>query len=216
MQAAVFDMDGVLIDSEPLWRRAERAAFARVGLDLSDSDCRQTMGLRSDEVVDLWYRRRPWSGVGLDEVVRDMEGRVANLVRSEGRPLPGVECAIDELRRAGIRLALASSSDRELIRVVLATLGLEDSFEVVCSAVDEDRGKPDPAVYLSAIRGLGVAAAECVAFEDSVAGVASAASAGLRVIAVPAANQFDDAGFEAADLKLRSLEEFSVEVLSSL
>ena len=137
MEAAIFDMDGVLIDSEPLWRRAERAAFSRVGLELSDEDCKQTMGLRSDEVVALWYRRHPWPGASPDEVIRDMESRVAGLVRSEGQALPGVERAIDELRASGVRLALASSSAPGLIRVVLTTLGLEDAFEVVCSAADE-------------------------------------------------------------------------------
>lgn len=216
MKAAIFDMDGVLIDSEPLWRRAERAAFARVGLELSDEDCKQTMGLRSDEVVALWYRRHPWSGASTDEVLQDMESGVAGLVRSEGQALPGVERTIGELRSSGVRLALASSSAPELIRVVLTTLGLEDAFEVVCSAVDEERGKPDPAVYLSAIRRLGVPPAACVAFEDSVAGVASARSAGLRVIAVPASDQFDDPGFDAAQLKLGSLDEFSVVMLSDL
>jgi sugar-phosphatase len=216
MEAAIFDMDGVLIDSEPLWRRAERAAFSRVGLELSDEDCKQTMGLRSDEVVALWYRRHPWSGASPEEVLRDMESRVAALVSSEGRALPGVERAIDELRSSGIRLALASSSAPGLIRVVLSTLGFEEAFEVVCSAIDEERGKPDPAVYLSAIRRLGVSPAACVAFEDSVAGVASARSAGLRVVAVPAADQFDDPGFDTAELKLASLEEFSLEMLSKM
>jgi sugar-phosphatase len=216
MRGAVFDMDGLLIDSEPLWRQAEQAAFARVGIELDDDACRQTMGLRSDEVVALWYRRRPWSGPSVDDVLEDLEGRVADLVRSQGRALPGVVRTLAELRRRGFRLAVASSSAPELIRIVLTTLELENLFEVVCSAVDEEYGKPDPAVYLTATRELGIPPGDCVAFEDSIAGVASARAAGLRVIAVPAPEQYHDVGFDKAHLKIRSLVDFDVGVLDSI
>ncbi len=213
MKAAIFDMDGLIIDSEPLWRFAERTAFARVCLELSDDDCRRTTGLRSDEVVEFWYVRHPWNGVGRDDVVRDLESRVADLISSRGQPMPGVERTLDLLRGAGVRLGLASSSSHELIGVVLATLGLNDAFEVICSGADEERGKPDPAVYLTAIRRLGIEAADGVAFEDSVAGVKAAHAAGLFVIAVPAAADFDDPGFAVADLKLASLEDFRLQIL---
>jgi sugar-phosphatase len=209
-------MDGLLIDSEPLWRRAEQAAFARVGIELTDEMCRETMGLRSDEVVALWHQRRPWSGVSREDVRRDMESRVAELVRTEGCMLPGVEQTIEKLQRAGFATALATSSAPWLIEVVLATLGLSEVFRVSCSAVDEERGKPDPAVYLTAVRGLGIPATDCVAFEDSLAGVESARAAGLKVIAVPAPEQYLLSGFDQADLKLRTLEEFEIDLLDTI
>jgi sugar-phosphatase len=214
MRAVIFDMDGLIIDSEPLWRLAERAAFARVGLELSDNDCRRTTGLRSDEVVGYWFDRRPWSGIGPEDVVRDLESRVAELISTQGRALPGVHRAIDLLQGAGLRLALASSSSHELIRVVLVALGLENTFEVACSAADEAKGKPDPAVYRTTVRRLGVEPAEVVAIEDSAAGVQAARAAGLRVIAVPAPADFDDPRFDIADLKLRSLEEFELRLIA--
>ena len=210
MKAAIFDMDGLIIDSEPLWRLAERAAFARVGLELSDDDCRLTTGLRSDEVVGYWFDRRPWAGISQADVVRDLETRVADLISVRGRALPGVHRAIDLLQDAGLRLALASSSSHELIRVVLATLGFKNTFEVVCSAADEAKGKPDPAVYLTTVRRLAIEPAEVVAIEDSAAGVQAAHAAGLFVVAVPAAADFDDSRFDIADLKLRSLEDFDL------
>ena len=213
MQAAIFDMDGLIIDSEPLWRLAERAAFARVGLELSDEDCRRTTGLRSDEVVGFWFDRRPWSDIDPEDVVRDLESRVAELISTQGGVMPGVHRAIDLLHGAGLRLALASSSSHDLIRVVLVALGLENTFEVVCSAADEAKGKPDPAVYLTTVRRLGVEPAEVVAIEDSAAGVQAARAAGLRVIAVPAAADFDDPRFDIADLKLRSLENFDLRLI---
>jgi len=214
MQAAIFDMDGLIIDSEPLWRLAERAAFARVGLELSDEDCRRTTGLRSDEVVGFWFDRRPWSDIDPEDVVRDLESRVAELISTRGRVMPGVHRAIDLLHGAGLRLALASSSSHELIRVVLVALGLENTFEVVGSAADEAKGKPDPAVYLTTTRRLGIEPAECVAIEDSAAGVQAAHAAGLFVVAVPAVADFDDPRFDIANLKLHSLEDFDLRLIA--
>ena len=214
MNAAIFDMDGLIIDSEPLWRLAERAAFARVGLELSDDDCRRTTGLRSDEVIGYWFARHPWTTLSQEEVVRDLEVRVADLISARGVALPGVRVAIEHLRGAGVRLALASSSSHDLIRVVLAALGMEDTFEVLSSGADEERGKPDPAVYLTTVQRLGLPANECVAFEDSAAGVRAAHAAGCRVIAVPAGADFDDPRFDLADLKLRSLTDFDLGLIS--
>ena len=210
MKAAIFDMDGLIIDSEPLWRLAERAAFARVGLELGDDDCRRTTGLRSDEVVRYWFARHPWTGVSREDLVRDLESRVAHLIATRGRALPGVHRTLDLLSGAGVRLGLASSSSHDLISVVLATLGLDGTFEVSCSGADEARGKPDPAVYLTTISRLGIESSDGVAFEDSVAGVQAAHAAGLYVVAVPAVADIDDPGFDGADLKLRSLEDFGL------
>jgi sugar-phosphatase len=213
MKAAIFDMDGLIIDSEPLWRLAEREVFATVGLELTDEGCRRTTGLRSDEVVGYWFERRPWTGVDRTEVVRELENGVSRLISERGRALPGVHRAIDLIRGAGLRLALATSSSHEIIHVVLSTLGLVDVFEFACSAADEDRGKPDPAVYLTTVDRLGVAAGDCLAFEDSVAGVRAARAAGTFTIAVPAPDDFDDTGFDPADLKLRSLADFDLKLL---
>ena len=216
MKAAIFDMDGLIIDSEPLWRLAERESFARVGLELSDDDCRRTTGLRSDEVIGYWFARHPWTTLSQEEVGRDLEVRVADLISARGVALPGVRVAIEHLRDAGLRLALASSSSHDLIRVVLAALGMEDTFEVLSSGADEERGKPDPAVYLTTVQRLGLPANECVAFEDSAAGVQAAHAAGLFVVAVPAAADFRDPGFDIADLKLRSLEDFDLRLIDPL
>ena len=208
IRAVIFDMDGLLIDSEPLWRLAERAAFARVGLELSDADCRQTTGLRADEVVAYWYRRRPWRGTDPARVLDDLDRRVKQLIRAKGRELPGAREAINAAARAGLRLALASSSTAGVIEVVLSHLGLIGRFEVVASGADEARGKPDPAVYLTTLRRLGLAAADCVALEDSAAGVAAAHAAGIFVVAVSAPDELGDPRFDIADLRLASLEDF--------
>ncbi len=216
MQAIIFDMDGVLIDSEPLWRRAEREVFAEQGLILSDDDCKRTMGLRTDELVAYWYRQHRWLARTQSVVAETINSRVAELVAAHGAPLPGAVDAVRAASGSGLPVGLASSSSLDLIELVVHALGLERCFSVLCSAEDEERGKPDPAVYLTTARRLGVPADGCVAIEDSVRGVTAALAAEMRVVAVPPPGHFDDAEFDAAHLKLRSLEEFSVELLRSL
>ena len=214
MKAAIFDMDGILIDSEPLWRRGERETFAKVGLELSEAECERTMGLRSDEVIRYWYERAPWPGPSPDEVDDRLTARMAELIAEHGQPMPGVEHAIGAARAAGLRLALATSSRPELIGVVLQRLGFEGTFEVTRSAVDEVRGKPDPAVFLRAARELGVTPVECVVIEDSLAGVKAARAAAMRVVAVPPGHLFDEPGYDAADFKLESLSGITIEMLT--
>jgi sugar-phosphatase len=213
MRAVIFDMDGLIVDSEPLWRLAERATFAEVGLDLSDADCERTMGMRSDEVIRFWFDEHPWTGRSLAEVEERLENRVRELIAERATAMPGVEHAMAMARAEGLLLGLASSSSPALIDAVLEKLKLMDHFAAVCSAVDEVHGKPDPAVFLSAASMLDVAPTECVAIEDSLAGVRSARDAGMRVIAVPPPHLIDDPGYDIANIKLGSLEDLSSEMI---
>ncbi len=214
MKAAIFDMDGILIDSEPLWRQAEMQVFAAVGLELSEAECERTMGLRSDEVIRYWYGRAPWAGPSPDELDDQLTALMQELIAEHGRPMPGVGDAIAAARGAGLRLALATSSRPELIGAVLGRLGLDGTFEIALSAVDEARGKPDPAVFLRAARELGAAPGDCVVIEDSQAGVQAGHAAGMRVIAVPPPHLFEAPGYDLADVKLRSLAEITGEMLA--
>lgn len=212
-QAVIFDMDGVLVDSEPLWRQAERQTFAEVGIKLTDSDCESTMGLRTDEVIKYWYEKLPWDGPSLAEVESRLEARVGELIKERATAMPGVERSIEMAREEGLLLGLATSSTPFLIDVVLAKLGVTKVFSVTHSAVEEKLGKPDPAVFLTTARLLGVEPTQCLAIEDSAAGVRSAKAAGMRVIAVPPGHLVDEMVYDEADIKLRSLEELTVEML---
>jgi len=202
----LFDMDGVLIDSEPLWRRAEIESFAEVGLVLSDADCRQTQGLRIDEAVSYWFHRTPWPGPSCDAVSETIVERVAALVQSEGEPMAGVHESILAATRRGWRLGLASSSPRFLIDSVLDRFGLRDAFEAVHSAEHESFGKPHPAVYLSTAAALQITPQRCVAIEDSINGVISAVAAQMACIAIPAPESREDPRFAIASRRLASLE----------
>jgi len=213
MRAVIFDMDGVLVDSEPLWRLAERQIFAEVGLELTDADCERTMGMRSDEVIEHWFRLSPWEGASCAEVEARLEARMRELITEQATAMPGVEESIGLARTEGLVLGLATSSAPPLIEAVLTRLGLNDAFAIAHSAIDEELGKPHPAVFLTTARLLGVEPAECVAIEDSVAGVRSANAAGMRVIAVPPPHLFDVADYDEADIKLHSLQELSPDML---
>jgi mannitol-1-/sugar-/sorbitol-6-/2-deoxyglucose-6-phosphatase len=212
-EAVVLDMDGVLIDTEPVWRAAQSAVFAGFGVALSERDLLESTGQPIEELIPVW-RRRSVAGDGMaeraDPGLTDAEiadliiDRVIAHVAAEGRPMPGVTAAIALFERCGLRLAIASSSPLRLIDAVCDRLGLT-RITVRCSAMDEARGKPAPDVYLTAARRLGVTAVSCLALEDSPNGIASARAAGMRCVAVPDPLLADDPRYREADLVLPSL-----------
>lgn len=211
MNAAIFDMDGLLIDSEPLWQEAEVAVFNSIGVPLTRELCRETVGVRLDAVVRRWYEKFPWRGESLEAVEARILEEVSRLIVRRGKPMPGVRETIDLLGAAKYGLAVASSSPLQLIQTALDTFGLTESFSVLHSAEAEGEGKPHPAVYLSAMSRLGVDPTNCIAFEDSAIGVRAAKSAGAWVIAVPDRADISSPDFADADVVLSSLTNFSMQ-----
>ena len=211
MKAAIFDMDGLLIDSEPLWQEAEITVFRSVGVPLTREMCRETVGVRLDEVVRHWHRKFPWRDESLEMVEARVLEEISRLIVSRGKPMPGVRKAIDLLIAANYVLAVASSSPMRLIRTALDTFELTEHFAVLHSAETEGEGKPNPAVYLSAMSRLGVDPSNCIALEDSTIGVRAAKSAGAWVIAVPDPADMSNPAFVDADVVLSSLTEFSMD-----
>lgn len=206
--AAIFDMDGLLIDSEPLWQDAEIAVYAPWDVPVTRDLCRATAGRRIDEVLTLWHERFDWRGPPVDEMVERVLAEVTQRIMDRGAALPGVHETMDSLKRAGLRLAIASSSPPPLIEAVVAKLGLADYLDLTHSGIFEPRGKPDPAVFLTAAEKLGVEPQRCLVFEDAPAGIAAGKAAGMTVIAVPSVFEPDDPGIQAADRVLRSLLDF--------
>ena len=209
IKAVIFDMDGVLIDSEPLWREAEIHVFKKVGIDLNNELCRQTTGFRTDETVAHWFSYKPWKGKSPEEVGEEIEETVCDIIDEKGMPAPGVHKIIGFFRNEGLPLALASSSSPEVIDSILSKLDLKDAFGIIHSAVHEEFGKPHPAVYITAARKLGVEPSHCLAVEDSLAGLIAAKSAKMRTIAIPEASNSNNPRFHIADLRLDSLADFS-------
>jgi HAD superfamily hydrolase (TIGR01509 family) len=183
IRAVVFDLDGVIIDSEQVWEEVRRAYVAEYGREFLPDSQDRMMGMSTGE----WSRHLA-EEVGVPrtpaEVADDVLGRMAERYRSDLPLIPGAVAAV---RRLGERfvLALASSSARILIDQVLATAGLTDAFTVTLSTEEVPRGKPSPDVYLAAADKLGLTPADCAAVEDSSNGLRSAGAAGMAVVAVP-------------------------------
>ena len=209
VEAVVLDMDGLLIDTEPVWRAAQSAVFAGIGVTLSERDLIDSTGQPVEELIPVWRRRSPGPDLAStelsdDEIADRIIDQVIGYVKARGQPMAGVTAAIALFERYGLRLAIASSSPLRLIDAVCDRLGLA-CIAVRCSAREEVRGKPAPDVYLTAARRLGVAAAACLALEDSPNGIASARSAGMRCVAVPDPLLAEDPRYREADLVLPSL-----------
>ncbi len=204
-RAVIFDMDGLLIDSEPLWWQAELEIFNDLGVPLQESMCHQTMGLRTSEVVNYWYKKFPWTEPNESAVAEKLISRVGELIMTVGQPMPGAVEVVQLCHQMQLPLALASSSSLYLIEIVLNKLGLQDTFNGINSGETEIYGKPHPAVYLTSAHRLGIHPTKCVAFEDSIRGIISAKAASMECIAVPAPAEGEDPRFAIADIKLDSL-----------
>jgi HAD superfamily hydrolase (TIGR01509 family) len=182
-EAVLFDMDGLLIDSEPLWLEAETAVMARLGADWTPADQAQLLGGSLVRTVRylLGKATRPASP---GQVADWLMSQVTELIRDRGVPLrPGARELLAEVAAAGLPHALVTSSERGFMDAVLVRTGLR--FDALVCADDVSMTKPDPEPYLLAAKLLGADPARCVALEDSPNGVASAQAAGCRVIAVP-------------------------------
>jgi HAD superfamily hydrolase (TIGR01509 family) len=215
IRAVVFDLDGVIIDSEGVWEEVRRAYVAKHGKQFLPDSQQRMMGMNTGE----WSRHLSEDvGVGVppEQVAAEVLGAMATRYRTSLPLIPG---SVEAVRRLGARftLALASSSARILIDQVLATAGLADAFQVTLSTEEVPRGKPAPDVYLAAADRLGLPPEVCAAVEDSSNGLRSAAAAGMAVIAVPHGvyPPAPDA-LAAAVLVVGSVDELTVEAVEKL
>jgi HAD superfamily hydrolase (TIGR01509 family) len=203
-RAVVFDMDGLLLDTETLWHKAETELFARHGETFTWDDRMAVMGTSFAMTADYFVRRlrRPADeGPGL---VQEMIELMHALVRRAVEARPGAVELVKRLRTDGVPLGLASNSPRFLVDDALATAGLTDAFDTIVTSDDVEHAKPAPDIYLLACERLGVDQADALALEDSASGVTAAKAAGLTVIGVP---QFAETDVSAADRVVDSLED---------
>jgi HAD superfamily hydrolase (TIGR01509 family) len=215
IRAVVFDLDGVLIDSEPVWEQVRRALVAERGGHWAPDAQRRLMGMSTPE----WARYLSEDlGVGLppDEVAREVIDRMAARYTQD---VPLMAGAADAVRRIAARwpLGVASSSPPRLIEIVLQSAGLRSSFSVVMSTEQVVHGKPAPDIYLAVTAKLGCPPPDCAAVEDSANGLRSAAAAGLRVVAIPQPRYPPEPeALAQASLVLPSLAELSTDAVSAL
>jgi HAD superfamily hydrolase (TIGR01509 family) len=199
----VFDLDGVIVDSEPVHERATDEYMASLGIPRDEALSQDMMGRRIRDLTDVLAKRL---GRPPDEVFAEREAIFWHLLERDGpRPMPGLEPAIARLKAAGLELAVATSGTRSYVDFTLERLGVAAAFKLVVSGEDVTHGKPDPETYLLAAELLGAGPADCVALEDTLHGVTAARAAGMHAVAVPnaltAGMDFSGANAVVADLE---------------
>ncbi|GAC1349924.1 MAG: beta-phosphoglucomutase [Ktedonobacteraceae bacterium] len=212
IQAVIWDLDGVIIDSADEHRRAWQRLAREEGIKLTDADFWATFGKRNDDIIAML-----WGPLSPEEVRRLADRKEAyfrELVRETAAPLPGAMELMQSLHEAGFMQALASSTPIENIQLISELLGLGRLLSVLVSGETVPRGKPAPDIGLKAAAELGVEPARCMVIEDAVAGVEAAHAAGMRCIAVTGNRNLP--GLRQAELMVRSLVEVDVERVRAL
>jgi mannitol-1-/sugar-/sorbitol-6-/2-deoxyglucose-6-phosphatase len=209
IKAVIFDMDGLLINSEPFWQKAEIEVFKLAGIELTKTMCHQTMGLRIDEAILYWHKifgLKKYSAKQVQELVMD---KVVEYIVQQGGPLRGVIDCLDFFEEKNIPIAIASSSYYKIIDAVVKKLNISSYFDLIVSAQDTEYGKPHPGIFIETAKRLQIAPQQCLVFEDSANGVLAALSAQMKVVAVPDNELKNKKEFLAADLVIDSLEKWN-------
>lgn len=208
LSAVIFDMDGLLVDSEPLWAEAADEVFKRYGVSLTHEQYITTTGLRTREFVQWWFRHFKIGEEELSRAEKHIIDLILDKVKYKARIMPGVDHIFDFFHRKQFKIGLASSSPIELIELVVEMSGISPFLDAVASAGELPYGKPHPQVYLNCAESLGVQPSECICFEDSFNGMIAAKAARMKCVVVPHHAQLKDERWGAADLKLSSLQNF--------
>ncbi|HBN08999.1 MAG TPA: hydrolase [Cyanobacteria bacterium UBA8530] len=181
--ALIFDMDGLLIDSEPLYQRTEKKILADYGItDFSILD--EAFGMKNEEAFEMYVERLALPADPLELLDRCREQMLV-LFKEELQLMPQAEACLETFHRKGYPMALASGSMRALLDTAVGRFGLEKYFSVTVSGDDVEHGKPDPEIFLLAAKKLGVKPSDCLVFEDAIHGVTAAKAAGMYCVAVP-------------------------------
>jgi mannitol-1-/sugar-/sorbitol-6-/2-deoxyglucose-6-phosphatase len=216
LNTVIFDMDGLLIDSEPLWKEAAEALFLTYGKQLTTQQYISTTGLRTKEFLAHWFNYFNLPGADIDGAEKKVVEDVIKLVAQKGNPMPGVPHIFNFFAERNFKIGLASSSPPQLINLVIEKLGIQNHLQAIASAAELDYGKPHPQVYLNCAQQLNAMPAECICFEDSFNGMIAAKAAKMKCVVVPSPHDAKSLAWEAADLKISTLNNFNELLLNSL
>lgn len=209
IKAVIFDMDGLLIDSEPFWQKTEKQIMAELGINITTEMQEATFGLRTDEQLHFWHQKFPWSDPDFKAMGEKYENIILDFFKNEAVLMDGADYILNFFKEKKIITALASSSSMELINGFIDKFDLRNYFQILNSAETEKYGKPHPSVYLETAKKLKTSPTECLAFEDSLHGVIAAKAAKMKVVAVPPNHKFEMEEYSIANLKINSLHDFT-------
>lgn len=216
IDTVLFDMDGLLLDTEPLWGEVMLNVARRHNIPISGDRFKETTGLRIYEVTDYWAHKYPWQGSSAQQVADEVLVEIIEEAKLRGGIMPGALDALKLLRANNYKTGLASSSPMVMIDALLKHYDLEQYFDVIVSADSVEMGKPHPGVFLHAAKQLNSNPIHCVVLEDSINGFLAGKSARMKVIMVPDVLNYHKPEFMLADAKLTSLVEFDLELLKVL
>ncbi len=212
-RAVIFDMDGVLADSEPLYLQGINEVLSEYGLAITEEDHNELLGAAVKPTWDFVFEKYS-PPASFDECVDRYDKTMERLLSNPRSSLPGVPELLAELKRRGIPCALASSSWPNWVKALLESTGLTDCFDIMVSSTAVENGKPAPDIFLHTAKLLGVEPSQCIVLEDSRAGVLAAKAAGMYTIQVRAASTALPP-LPEADLVLNSLSDFPFSLLDS-
>lgn len=208
IQAVIFDMDGLLIDSEPLWQEAGSETLSTFGINLTDEQYHSSTGLRTPEWIDHWFGYFGIDKAHAPEAIKTIEATAIAKIKARGEALPGVEYIMNYFHSRNIPIAIASSSPMKLIDEVVEKLSIGQFLQVKTSAENLAYGKPHPEVFINCAKELDMRPQHCLVFEDSFNGMIAAKAAKMKCAVVPAPSVQQELRWKAADLVLGSLNEF--------
>jgi mannitol-1-/sugar-/sorbitol-6-/2-deoxyglucose-6-phosphatase len=216
LNTVIFDMDGLLIDSEPLWKEAAEALFFTYRKELTTKQYLSTTGLRTREFLVYWFRHFNLPEADIASAETAIVNDVINIVKQKGKPMPGVHHIFNFFLERNFKIGLASSSPPALISLVVDLLGIKNHLQAISSAAGMAYGKPHPEVYLNCAEKLSAIPNECICFEDSFNGMIAAKAAKMKCVVVPSLHDSKNPAWEAADLKISTLTNFNGLLLDSL
>ncbi|SEL52607.1 sugar-phosphatase [Aquimarina amphilecti] len=211
-KAVIFDMDGVIVDSEKLWKKAEYETFTSLGVKVTEEHSEITKSMTTYEVTKFWYNKFPWKGKDLNTVEQMVISKVISLIETENCEIFGVKSFIEKLKIKNYKIGLATNSPNKIIPIVLNKINILHLFDAISSAEFEEKGKPDPGVYFTTAKKLHIKPENCLVVEDSHSGMLAGKKAGMTVIAFTNGN--NKLNFELADYKINCFEKEGMKLLN--
>jgi len=210
LNTVIFDMDGLLIDSEPYWQQAGMETLQQFSASLTPHQYHHTTGLRTPEWLDYWFSHFGISKDLIPDATAQLHENVIEKIKTMAAPMPGIDYIFAYFKERNFRIGLATSSPLSLVDEVVEKLGIGHFLEAIASAEHLPYGKPHPQVYMDCAQALGVNPLDCCCFEDSFNGLVAAKAARMKCVVIPTPDQYDLAKWGAADLKLQSLADFDL------
>lgn len=215
LNTVIFDMDGLLIDSEPFWEEAGKETLEKFNVSLSPEQYASSTGLRTEEWLQHWFHHFNIDKKHIGEAEKIIVQKAIEKIVAYGEPMPGVKYILDFFKEKNFKIGLATSSPLSLANPVIDKLSIRHYLQTITSAEALPFGKPHPQVFINCADELNATPLQSLVFEDSFNGMIAAKAARMKCVVIPVAHQQKETRWDAADLQLSSLEEFNNDKFSS-